>query len=224
MAIDLLQRPFSVLVTAIHTVSYPNVVVQFEHGVDEEARRTTARMLDFILCATIVMLGGLIGLLPDAAHLFVPADLLVDFLNAAPVAAVFYFLHIHLQATLAVVPHLTKSATRLVVVAACQLVLVSAAASIGALLHISVAGQIASAALATALIILFASGPLIRFRAAPRALLIVEATVAAAAIAMLAAAPSASLLWLAGKIAFAGLAVVLVTWRGDLLASARSSN
>lgn len=224
MAIDLLQRPFSVLVTAIHTVSYPNVVVQFERDVDGEARRATARMLDFILCATIVMLGGLIGLLPDAAHLFVPADLLVDFLNAAPVAAVFYFLHIHLQATLAVVPHLTKSATRLVVVAACQLVLVSAAASIGALLHISVAGQIASAALATALIILFASGPLIRFRAAPRALLIVEATVAAAAIAMLAAAPSASLLWLAGKIAFAGLAVVLVTWRGDLLASARSSN
>ena len=84
------------------------------------------------------------------------------------------------------------------------------------------AGQIASAALATALIILFASGPLIRFRAAPKALLILEATVAAAAIAMLAAAPSDSLTWLAGKIVFAGLAVVLVTWRGDLLASARS--
>jgi hypothetical protein len=179
-------------------------------------------MLEFILCATIVMLGGLIGLLPDAAHLFVPADLLVDFLNAAPVAAIFYFLHTHLQATLAIVPHLTKSATRLVVVAACQLLLVSAASSIGALLHISVAGQIASAALATALIILFASGPLIRFRAAPKVLLILEATVAAAAIAMLAAAPSDSLTWLAGKIVFAGLAVVLVTWRGDLLASARS--
>jgi hypothetical protein len=39
---------------------------------------------------------------------------------------------------------------------------------------------------------------------------------------MLAAAPSDSLTWLAGKIVFAGLAVVLVTWRGDLLASARS--
>jgi hypothetical protein len=224
MAIDLLQRPFSVLVAAIHTVNYPNVVVQFERNINGEARRATARMLEFILCATVVMLGGLIGLLPDAAHLFVPADLLADFLNAAPAAAIFYFLHTHLQATLAVVPHLTKSATRLVVVAACQLALVSVASSIGALLHISVAGQIASAAMATALIILFASGPLIRFRAAPRALLIAEATVAAAAIAMLATAPSNSLPWLAGKIAFAGLAVVLVTWRGDLLASARGSN
>lgn len=221
MAIDLLQRPFSVVVTAIHTVAYPNVVVQFERGVGQRTRDAVARMLEFILCATIVLLGGLIGLLPDAARLFVPADLLVDFLDAAPVAAVFYFLHTHLSATLAVVPHLTKSAIRLVVVAACQLILVSAAASIGASLHLSVAGQIASAAWATALIIVFASGPLIRFHAAPRPLLIIEACIAAAAIALLAAAPSDSMVWLAGKIAFAGLAVILVTWRGDLLATAR---
>ena len=38
MAIDLLQRPFAVLVAAIHAMNYPEVVVEFEHGSDEDGR------------------------------------------------------------------------------------------------------------------------------------------------------------------------------------------
>src|ERR1700710_62901 len=58
LALDLLQRPFFVLNAAIHTVSYPEVVAHFEHGTDEQARRATGRMYDFVICTTLVMLGG----------------------------------------------------------------------------------------------------------------------------------------------------------------------
>ncbi|MBR1271811.1 hypothetical protein JQ629_30435 [Bradyrhizobium sp. AUGA SZCCT0222] len=222
MAIDLLQRPFSVLVAAIHTVSYPDVVIQFERGTDEQARRATSRLLDFILCATTVMLGGLIGFLPDASRLFVPADLLTSFMAVAPAAAVFYFLHTHLQATLAVIPHLRKSATRLVVVAACQLALVSVASMIAALLGLSIAAQVASASVATAIVILCGSGPIIRFGVVPRWLLLGASLVAAILIGAFAAAPSEPMLWLAGKIVVAAVAVALVAWQGEFLSARRA--
>jgi hypothetical protein len=221
MAIDLLQRPFSVLVAAIHTVSYPEVVIQFERGTDDEARRATSRLLDFILCATIVMLGGLIGFLPDASRLFVPTDLLTNFLTVAPSAAVFYFLHTHLQGTLAVIPHLRKSATRLVIVATCQLALVSVVSSVAAVLGLSTAAQVASAALATGIVILCGSGPIIRFGVTPRWLLAGVSTVAAILIGAFAAVPSEPVLWLAGKIVISATAVALVTWQGEFLSARR---
>lgn len=224
MAIDLLQRPFAVLVAAIHTVSYPEVVVQFERGTDEQARRATSRLLDFILCATTVMLGGLIGFLPDASYLFVPADLLTNFLAVAPAAAVFYFLHTHLQATLAVIPHLRKSATRLVVVAACQLALVSVVALMAAMLGLSTAAQVASAAVATAIVILCGIGPIIRFGVVPGWPLLGTSIVAATLIGAFAALPSEPVLWLVGKIVIAAVAVALVAWHGDFLSARQAAN
>ncbi|MGH6710735.1 MAG: hypothetical protein ACREEK_17400, partial [Bradyrhizobium sp.] len=224
MAIDLLQRPFAVLVAAIHTVSYPEAVIQFERGTDAQARRATSRLLDFILCATIVTLGGLIGFLPDASRLFVPADLLTGFMAVAPAAAVFYFLHTHLQATLAVIPHLRKAATRLVVVATCQLALVSIASSIAALLHLSIAAQVASAAAATAIVILCGSGPIIRFGVIPGWLLLGMSVVVAILIGAFAAIPSEPVLWLAGKIVVATMTVALVAWRGEFLSARRAGH
>ena len=96
LALDLLQRPFWVLNAAIHTVSYPEVVANFEHGTDEKAGQATARMYDFVICTTVVMLGGLIGFLPDAPIL-VPHDVLAGFHGAD--GSDILFLHVHLQAT-----------------------------------------------------------------------------------------------------------------------------
>lgn len=224
MAIDLLQRPFAVLVAAIHTVSYPDVVIQFERGTDDQARRATSRLLDFILCATTVMLGGLIGFLPDASRLFVPTDLLASFLAVAPAVAVFYFLHTQLQATLAVIPHLRKSATRLVAVAACQLVLVSVVSKIAAVLALSTAAQIASAAVATAIVILCGSGPIIRFGVAPKWLLLAVSIVVAILIGAFAAVPSEPVFWLAGKVVISAIAVALVAWQGEFLSGSRMAS
>lgn len=221
MALDLLQRPFWVLNAAIHTVNYPEVVSHFEHGTDEDAKRSTARMFDFVICTTAVMLGGLIGFLPDAGRILVPRDILESFLAVAPTAAIFYFLHTHLQATLAIIPHLQKSAARLVVVAVCQLAMVAAFSTIAVVAGLSPSGAVAGASIATAIVILSASRPTIRFGAIPRWSLVMAATIAAILIGSLSALPSQPLIWLVGKIAVAAIATALIAWRGDFLMLAR---
>ena len=221
MALDLLQRPFTVLVSAIHTVNYPDVVVRFDRGSDRDARQTTARLFDFIICSTAIMLGGLIGFLPDVARLFVPHDILASFLSAAPAAAAFYFLHLHLQGTLAILPHLQKSALRLVVVAAAQVLTVLLCSGLAAAAGISPPGIVVAAAMATAIVMLSASGPTFRFGAIPRLHLVAAAIAAAIVIGSLSMLPSEPSIWLAGKVAFAMLAVALIAWRGGFLTAPR---
>lgn len=221
MAIDLLQRPFAVLVSAIHTINYPEVVFKFEHESEADARYSTARLFDFVVCTTLVLLGGLIGFLPDAGRIFVPHAMLRGFLDAAPAAAIFYFLHTHLQATLAVIPHLRKSALRLVVVAGCQLAAVAAVTSVAVARGASPANVLVGAAIATALIMVLASGPTVRFRATPRAALLAAAAVAAVLIGSFCVLNSEPLPWLVAKIALAAATTAFVAWRGDFLMMAR---
>lgn len=222
MALDLLQRPFGVLNAAIHTVSYPEVVDDFEHGDPARAARSTRRMFEFMICATAVLLGGLIGFIPDAARILVPQASLNGFLASAPMAALFYFLHIHLQATIAVVPHLQKRAMRLLAVAAGQAVMVAIATTIAVAAGLPPRGAIACASIATAAVILLALGPTIKFRAIPRWSLALEAVLAALLIGSLASLPMEPTAWLTGKIALAAGATAFIAWRGNFLAHARS--
>lgn len=217
MAIDLLQRPFAVLVAAIHTVNYPDVVQRFEHGSRDDSRAAVAHLLDFIMCATLVMLGGLIGFLPDAGQLFVPASILESFLQTSTAAAFFYFVHCHLQSTLAIAPHLTKSATRLVVVALCQLLLVLAVAVPTQAMTGAPTAVLISAIVATAVVIVLASGPMLRFGAAPRWGLVAASAAGAACIGAFSAMPSKSAFWLIVKIVVAAAIVALLAWKGRFL-------
>lgn len=217
VALDLLQRPFWVLNAAIHTVSYPDVVSDFEHGGELKARQTTGGMFDFMVCTTLVLLGGLIGFIPDAGRLLLPLASQAGFQATAPVVALFCFLHTHLQATAAVVPHLEKLAVRLVAIAAGQLALVVMSTAIASQIGSSPVGSVACAAAATAITLLFALGPTLRFRAQLRWRLAIEAAVAGVLIASLAALPSQPAVWFAGKIVVAALLTAFVAWRGDFL-------
>ena len=219
IALDLLQRPFWVLNAAIHTVSYPEVVSDFETGSAAKAVQSTRRMFEFMICATSVLLGGLIAFLPEAAQLMVPRESLEGFIAVAPFVAVFYFLHTHLQATIAVVPHLEKRASRLVLVAILQLVAVTASSAIAVAAGLSPRASIAWAASATAVVILLALGPTVRFSAAPRISLTNEAVLAALLIGSLAALPMEPIIWLAGKIFLAAGLTGVIAWRGNFLAS-----
>nr|WP_271671727.1 hypothetical protein [Bradyrhizobium sp. CCBAU 51627] len=223
MAIDLLQRPFAVLVAAIHTVNYPEVVHQFERGSANDARAAVAHLLDFIMCATMVMLGGLIGFLPDAGQIFVPPSILASFLQTSAAAACFYFMHCHLQSTLAIVPHLTKSALRLVVVALCQLLLVLAVAVPTQAITAAPTDVLIGAILATGVVIVLASGPMLRFGAAPRWGLVAASVAAAAFIATFSAISSQSVVWLMVKIVTAAAMVALLAWKGRFLEAADTS-
>lgn len=217
IALDLLQRPFWVLNAAIHTVSYPEVVSDFETGSDAKAIQSTGKMFEFMICATIVMLGGLIAFLPEAAQLLVPRESLEGFMAVAPHVAVFYFMQTHLQATLAVVPHLEKRAGWLVLVAALQLVAVAASSAIAVAAGQSPRATITWAATATAIVILLALGPTIRFKAKPRLSLANEALLAALLIGSLATLPMQPVIWLAGKILLAAALTAIVAWRGNFL-------
>lgn len=220
MAIDLLQRPFAVLVAAIHTVNYPEVVHQYERGSADDARAAVAHLLDFIICATLVMLGGLIGFLPDAGQLFVPAPILTSFLQPSAAAACFYFVHCHLQSTLAIAPHLTKSATRLVVVALCQLLFVLAVVMPTQAMMGTPTSVLIGAIVATAIVIVLAAGPMLRFGAAPRWGLVAASVAGAVFIGAFSAVPAISPVSLGAKIVAATAIVALLAWKGRFLEAA----
>lgn len=221
IALDLLQRPFWVLNAAIHTVSYPEVVNDFEHGTSAKSVQSARRMFEFMICTTLVLLGGLVGFIPDAARILVPRESLDGFLQTAPAIAAFYFLHTHLQATIAVVPHLEKLATRLVLVAAGQLALVVALSLVAVSAGLSPRGAVGCASLATLATILAALGPTLRFEAFPRWSLVMQALVAAILIGSLGSMPTEPAAWLTGKIMIAALATAIIAWRGDFLMLAR---
>lgn len=217
MAIDLLQRPFSVLLSAIHTISYPDVVLRYDTGTRKEAQQAAAELFELAFCSTALMLGGLIAFIPDAARFFVPPALITSFLAATPSVAAFYFLHTHLQATLALVPHLQKAALRLILIAAGQLALISVFVVISSFASAAPTTALAGAALATALVILAACGPTIRFGAYPRPGVVIFTAVGSAIIGALAALPSEPLAWLLGKIVVAGAVTLAIVWFGDFL-------
>ncbi|MCK1384517.1 hypothetical protein [Bradyrhizobium sp. 21] len=217
MALDLLQRPFSVLLSAIHTISYPDVVSRFDNDTRASAREAATDLFDLAICSTAIMLGGLIAFIPDAARLFVPPALAPSFIAVTPSIAIFYFLHTHLQATLALIPHLEKAAMRLIVVAACQLALIGAFILVGGAAGLGATATLLCAGLATGVAIGFASGPTIRFGAYPRPGLALSAIVGATLIAALVLLPSEPLLWLLAKAAAAAFVTVAIAWTGDLL-------
>ena len=221
IALDLLQRPFWVLNAAIHTVSYPELVKDFEHGTAVKSVQSARRMFEFMICTTLVLLGGLVGFIPDAARILVPRESLDGFLATAPTVAAFYFLHTHLQATIAVVPHLEKLATRLVLVAAGQLAIVAAVALVAVWAGLSPRHAVGCASLATLATILIALGPTLRFEAFPRWPLVMQAFLAAILIGSLGSMPTEPATWLAGKIVIAAIATAIIGWRGDFLLLAR---
>ncbi|WP_456686391.1 hypothetical protein, partial [Bradyrhizobium sp. P5_C11_2] len=214
MALDLLQRPFSVLLSAIHTISYPDVVARFDNDTRAVAQEAATDLFDLAICTTALMLGGLIAFIPDAARLFVPAALAPSFIAVTPSVAIFYFLHTHLQSTLALIPHLEKAAMRLIVVAACQLALIATFILIGAAAGLGTTTTLLSAGLATGLVIGFASGPTVRFGAYPSPGLALSAIVGAAFIAALVLLPSEPLPWLLAKAAAAAFITAVIAWAG----------
>ncbi|PSO22314.1 hypothetical protein [Bradyrhizobium sp. MOS002] len=223
ISLDLLQRPFWVLNAAIHTVSYPDVVNDFEHGSATTSRQSTRHMFEFMICTTLVLLGGLMAFIPDAARILVPRESVEGFLATGPAVAAFYFIHTHLQATIAVVPHLEKLATRLVLIAAGQLAMVAAFSLVAVWVGLSPQAAVTCASVATLAAILVGLGPTLRFEAVPRWPLVLQALAAAILIGSLRHAPSEPMAWLAGKIVIAAIVTAAVGWRGNFLLLARPS-
>jgi hypothetical protein len=128
------------------------------------------------------MFAGLIAFLPECAHWILMPALADSVLVVAPAATLFYFLHTHLQATMAVVLHLQKSVVRLCVVAGSQAILVAVLLLTGKLMRFSPPQQLFVSAVCTFVILLAAIGPTRRFGAYPRLTVVFAASAAAVAV------------------------------------------
>ena len=217
LALDLLQRPFSVLVAAIHVVHYPEVVAAHDRAAPPAARAATAHLLAFILCASAIMLGGLIAFLPEAGHLLVKAGWQADFVRVGAGATVFFFLHTQIQTTLAVVPQLQEHTARLIAVAAGQLAAVAILVLAGVRLGASPRDALLLAAVGTALACLCAAGPTLAYGAVPKGRVVGASVLGAALIGATALHTDAGLVWLGARIALSAGIVAGVAWAGDFL-------
>ncbi|MDP4021784.1 hypothetical protein Q8W71_04025 [Methylobacterium sp. NEAU 140] len=217
LALDLLQRPFSVLIAAIHIVSYPEVVAAHDRGGPDAARAAAARLLEFMLCATTIMLGGLVAFLPEAAALLVRPELRADFVGVGAAATAFYFLHVQIQTTLAIVPQLREATARLVGVAAAQLATVAGLVWAGVGLGAAPRDALLLACFATAAVALYAVRPTLAFGARPRGALVAAAVAGAGLIAATALPGAAGPLWLGLRIALSAGIVAGIAWAGDFL-------
>ncbi len=217
LALDLLQRPFSVLVAAIHVVHYPEVVAAHDRAAPGEARAATAHLLEFILCASAIMLGGLVAFLPEAAHLLVTAGWQADFVRVGVGATAFFFLHTQIQTTLAVVPQLQERTVRLIAVAAGQLAAVAILVLSGVRLGASPRDALLLAAAGTALVCLCAAGPTRAYGAVPKGFVAGASVLGAALIGATALHADAGLVWLGARIALSAAVVAGIAWAGDFL-------
>lgn len=217
LALDLLQRPFSVLVAAIHVVHYAEVVAAHDRAEPREARAATAHLLEFILCAGAIMLGGLIAFLPEAGHLLVKADWQADFVRVGLGVTVFFFFHTQIQTTLAIVPQLQERTARLIAVAAGQLATVAILVLAGVWLGASPRDALLLAAVGTALVCLCAAGPTLAYGAVPNGRVAGASAIGAALIGATALHTDAGLVWLGARVVLAAVIVAGIVWAGDFL-------
>jgi O-antigen/teichoic acid export membrane protein len=217
LAFDLLQRPFSVLVAAVHMVSFPEVAAKYDRASPEEAKAATARLFEFLLCSTALLMAGMIAFTADVAWLVVPAPTLPAFLLVAPAVTFLAFVNTHLQVTGAVVIHLQKRTERLVLVALGQLLVTVPSCWLVLAQGGSAATAIGVASGATLLWGFAMAAPTIRFGAIPDLGLVAACGAAAAAVFSLGWISPDPWPLFAAKIAAAGALTFFVLWRGRFL-------
>ena len=198
-------------------VHYPEVVAAHDRAAPPEAKAATAHLLEFILCASAVMLGGLIAFLPEAARLLVKGDWQADFVRVGTAATLFYFLHTQIQTTLALVPQLQERTARLIAVAAGQLAAVAALVAAGIVLGASPRDALLLAALGTAAVSLCAAGPTLRYGALPDGRVTGASVLGAGLIAASALHVDAGPAWLGLRIVLSAAVVGAIAWAGDFL-------
>jgi O-antigen/teichoic acid export membrane protein len=129
LAMDLMQRPFSTLITALQGIVYPPVVS--EHRREHKGPRPALFTLyELHLVSVLLTMGGCLAFIPQFGQLFAPANFRDVFLQSAPWATVLFAMHAVLQNTVGVAAHLARRASRLVVNAVVELITVSGGAAL----------------------------------------------------------------------------------------------
>ena len=124
LAMDILQKPFALVTTAIGGVLSPAVIVFFEENPNAYSKKLK-RLYEMQFWAVLLVLGGAVALLPDVSAIFVKAGLREGLLSSAVSVGLIFAIHTLIQTTIAIPGHLLKAGRRLVLNALVELGLVA---------------------------------------------------------------------------------------------------
>lgn len=124
LAMDVLQKPFALVTSAVGGILSPGVIVEFDGSNDPSAPKLR-QLYEVQLWAVFLMLGLAIGLLPDLCHVAVKPELR-DWVTSlgVPVALIFAG-HTLIQTTISIPGHLLHMGRRLIGHAAIELAFVA---------------------------------------------------------------------------------------------------
>ena len=132
LALDLMQRPFTVVIAAVQGVLYPPVVAEHEGRVPDRGRRALSHLYEMHAVGVLLTLGAGLAVIPELGWFFAQQAFRSDFTVAQP-AALFFAFHAVIQNTISIAAHLARKVGRLVLNAIVEFLLVGAFAGIGLL-------------------------------------------------------------------------------------------
>lgn len=147
LAIDLLQRPFVLVISAVHGVQYPSVVRAYDRH-EPGLGLGLGRYYALLVTLALLTAGGVAAILPLIAEWLVAADLRPAFIATTPAVLFIFLMRATTQNVFATPAHLMKQMRIITWLAVSDAVLLNAAAAAGALLP---AASLVSVAIAAAL-------------------------------------------------------------------------
>jgi len=124
LALDLLQKPYALVTSALGGILTPGVIQEHEQGSAD--RPQLRRMYEAQTWAVIVLAGSALAFIPEASSWLVKAPLQAAFLAFAPICAFIFALHVGVQTILATPGHLLKHGRGLITNALVEVGLVGA--------------------------------------------------------------------------------------------------
>lgn len=122
LAVDLLQRPFVLIISALHAVTYPEVVAAFDRGQQTGFARTLGQYYGLVLTLTLIAVAGILVLLPPVALVVLKPGLQSAFLQAAPLLIGIFFVRSLTQNLSTTPAHLRLNLKQLILLALADVV------------------------------------------------------------------------------------------------------
>lgn len=125
LAMDVLQKPFALVTSAVGGVLTPGVIVEFDKAQSTEAPKLR-QLYEIQLWAVFLMLGLAIGLLPDLCDMAVKPELRQWVVSLGVPVALIFAGHTLIQTTISIPGHLLHMGRRLIGHAVIELVCIAA--------------------------------------------------------------------------------------------------
>lgn len=124
LAMDILQKPFALVTSAIGGVLTPAVIVEFENKKHPHNPKLK-QLYEVQFWAVMLVFGLAVALLPDVAAIVVKPALQEGLVLTGPMVGIAFALHTLIQSTIAIPGHLLKAGGRLIANAVAELMLVA---------------------------------------------------------------------------------------------------